>query len=63
MYHVTWAVNVSRLALGMGDVEGAMIEYVLEGILDLLKDHLKCVYNMWDEFVEDVQDVPNIKLK
>jgi len=61
--HVTWAVNTLRLALGMGDVDGAMIEYALEGILDLLKDHLKCIYNSWDEFVEDIQDVPNIKLK
>ncbi|KAG2746616.1 hypothetical protein P692DRAFT_20886750 [Suillus brevipes Sb2] len=61
--HVTWALNVSRLALGMGDVDGAMIEYALESIPDLLKDHLKCVYNSWDEFVEDIQDVPNVKLK
>jgi hypothetical protein len=47
----------------MGDVDGTMIEYVLEGIPDLLKDHLKCIYNSWDEFVEDIQDVLNVKLK
>jgi hypothetical protein len=61
--HVTWVLNVLRLALGMGDVDGAMIEYALESIPDLLKDHLKCVYNSWDEFVEDIQDVLNVKLK
>ncbi|KAG1810940.1 uncharacterized protein BJ212DRAFT_1484068 [Suillus subaureus] len=43
--HVTWVLNISCLAMGMGDVDGTMIEYALEGILDLLKDHLKCVYN------------------
>jgi hypothetical protein len=47
----------------MGDVDGAMIEYALEGIPNLLKDHLKCMYNTWDEFIEDIQNVPNVKLK
>jgi hypothetical protein len=61
--HVLWAINISRLALGMGDVDGAMIEYALESIPNLLKDHLKCTYNTWDEFVEDIQNVPNVKLK
>jgi hypothetical protein len=61
--HVLWAINISQLALGMGNVDGAMIEYALEGIPNLLKDHLKCMYSTWDEFVEDIQNVPNIKIK
>ncbi|KAG2035646.1 hypothetical protein BDR03DRAFT_983494 [Suillus americanus] len=61
--HVIWAINISWLALGMGDIDGAMIEYALEGIPNLLKDHLKCTYNTWEEFVEDIQNVPNVKLK
>ncbi|KAG1798162.1 uncharacterized protein HD556DRAFT_1232622, partial [Suillus plorans] len=61
--HVIWAINVSKLALGMGDVNGAMIEYTLEGIPNVLKDHLECAYTTWEEFVEDIQKVPNVKLK
>ncbi|KAG1818249.1 hypothetical protein EV424DRAFT_1540191 [Suillus variegatus] len=61
--HVTWASKVSRLALGMGDTAGHLIEYMLEGIPDLLKDHLKCDYDSWDDFIEDVQRVPSVKLK
>ncbi|KAG1835436.1 hypothetical protein EV424DRAFT_1340551 [Suillus variegatus] len=61
--HVVWATKVSRLALGMGDTEGYLIEYVIEGIPNLLKDHLKCEYADWDEFLEDVQSVSSIKLK
>ncbi|KAG0702618.1 hypothetical protein DFH29DRAFT_875013 [Suillus ampliporus] len=33
----------------------APLEYVIEGIPNLLKDHLKCKYSDWDELVEDVQ--------
>lgn len=61
--HVVWATKVSRLALGMGDMEGYLIEYVIEAILNLLKDYLKCEYADWDEFVEDVQSVSSVKLK
>jgi hypothetical protein len=61
--HVTWADKVSRLALGMGDTNGHLIEYVVEGIPDLLKDHLKCDYDSWDDFIDDVQSVSSVKLK
>ncbi|KAG1768909.1 hypothetical protein EV702DRAFT_1203113 [Suillus placidus] len=61
--HAVWATKVSCLAMGMGDIEGHLIEYVIEGIPNLLKDHLKCDYNSWDEFVEDVQSVPSVKIK
>jgi len=61
--HVIWAINISKLALGMGDVNGTLIEYTLEGILNILKDHLECAYTTWEEFIEDIQRVPNVKLK
>ncbi|KAG1889419.1 hypothetical protein F4604DRAFT_1674070 [Suillus subluteus] len=61
--HVTWANKVSCLALGMGDTTGHLIEYVVEGIPNLLKDHLKCKYEDWDEFIDDVQGIPSVKLK
>jgi hypothetical protein len=61
--HNVWANKIARLALGMGDTEGFLIEYVMEGIPNLLKDHLKCEYRDWDDFIEDVQSVPSIKLK
>jgi hypothetical protein len=35
----------------------------LKGILNVLKDHLECAYTTWEEFVEDIQKVPNVKLK
>ncbi|KAG2034213.1 hypothetical protein BDR03DRAFT_984557 [Suillus americanus] len=61
--HVTWANKVLHLALGMGDTTRHLIEYVVEGIPNLLKDHLRCEYEDWDEFVDDVQGVPSVKLK
>ncbi|KAG1880059.1 hypothetical protein F4604DRAFT_1679179 [Suillus subluteus] len=51
------------LALGMRDMEGYLIEYIIEGVPNLLKDYLKCEYADWDEFLEDVQSVSSIKLK
>lgn len=42
--HVTWANKVLRPALWMGDTAEHLIKYVVEGIPNLLKDHLKCNY-------------------
>jgi hypothetical protein len=56
-------MTIACLALGMGDIDGHLIEYVVEGILNLLNDHLKYEYGDWDEFIEDVQNVPSTKLK
>ncbi|KAG1888021.1 uncharacterized protein F5891DRAFT_1199341 [Suillus fuscotomentosus] len=61
--HVVWATEVSQLALGMGDLKGDFIEDALKGITNLLKDHLTGTYSTWDEFIEDVRWVPNIKLQ
>lgn len=60
---MVWATEVSCLALGMGDIEGYLIEYIIKGVPYLLKDHLKCEYADWEEFLEDVQSVSSIKLK
>jgi len=61
--HVVWAHKVMRLALGMGDIAGFLIEPALENIPNMLKDHLLCSYSTWQEFVDDVESVPAIKLK
>ncbi|KAG2033712.1 hypothetical protein BDR03DRAFT_984882 [Suillus americanus] len=42
---------------------GHLIEYMVEGMPNLLKDHLRREYEDWDEFVDDVQGVPSVKLK
>jgi hypothetical protein len=52
--HVMWATKVSQLALGMGDFKGDLIEDALEGIPNLLKDHLTGMYSIWDQFIKDV---------
>jgi hypothetical protein len=57
-----WAVNVMRLALSMGDVEGMLIEYAIEGIPTVLKEHLTGEYDTWEEFLEGVRSVPKGKL-
>ncbi|KAF9232043.1 hypothetical protein BU15DRAFT_81671 [Melanogaster broomeanus] len=61
--HVTWAEKLQRLALSMGDTTGYLIEYAVEGIPNLLKDHLTCHYTTWDELVDDIRGVPIVKLK
>jgi len=61
--HVVWAHKVMRLALGMGDIAGFLIEPALENIPNMLKDHLLCSYSTWQVFVDDVESVPAIKLK
>ncbi|KIJ05586.1 hypothetical protein PAXINDRAFT_158994 [Paxillus involutus ATCC 200175] len=53
-----WAVNVMRLALSMGDVEGMLIEYAIEGIPTVLKEHLTGEYDTWEEFLEGVRATP-----
>ena len=37
-----WATEVAKMATNMGDHKGFLIDYVLEGILNILKDHLTC---------------------
>ena len=37
-----WATEVAKMAINMGDRKGFLIEYVLEDIPNILKDHLTC---------------------
>jgi hypothetical protein len=61
--HVTWANKVMHITMGMGDSTGLLVEYMLEGIPNILKDHMMCSYSLWQEFLQDVESVPAIKLK
>ncbi|KAG2059590.1 hypothetical protein BDR06DRAFT_967643 [Suillus hirtellus] len=61
--YVTWANKVMRITIGMGDSIGLLVEYVLEGIPNILKDHMTCSYSLWQEFLQDIESVPAIKLK
>ena len=51
------------MAINMGNCKDFLIEYVLEGILNILKDHLTCRYDTWDEFRDDIHSVPMNKIK
>lgn len=53
-----WATEVAKMAVTMGDTTGFLINSVVERIPDLLKDHLQCRYDTWDEFKRDVRSVP-----
>ncbi|KAG0692762.1 hypothetical protein DFH29DRAFT_1008168 [Suillus ampliporus] len=61
--HITWAMKVMRLAMGMGDNAGLLIECALEGIPNMLKDHMMCSYSSWQELLDGMENVPAIKLK
>ncbi|KIK72213.1 hypothetical protein PAXRUDRAFT_22257 [Paxillus rubicundulus Ve08.2h10] len=54
--------TVRRRSLSMGDIKGALIEYALEGVPTLLKEHLTCEYDTWEDFLEVVRTVPKEKL-
>ncbi|KAI9569554.1 hypothetical protein HD554DRAFT_2037942 [Boletus coccyginus] len=49
-----WANEVMKVAVMMGDTAGFLINCVVDSIPHLLKDHLTCRYNTWDEFKTDV---------
>ena len=52
-----------KLALSMGDADGALIKYVIETAPSILHDHLEEGYNSWEEFIQAVQKVPAVKLR
>ena len=58
-----WATEVAKIAINMGDYKGFLIEYILEGIPNILKDHLTCQYDTWDEFCDNIHSVPMNKIK
>ncbi|KAI5995000.1 hypothetical protein EDD15DRAFT_2365904 [Pisolithus albus] len=53
--HVVWATKVMRIALSMGDVEGKLVEYVVEEAPTVLRNELEDEYEGWDEFIEAVR--------
>ncbi|KAI6106032.1 hypothetical protein EV401DRAFT_2078380 [Pisolithus croceorrhizus] len=57
-----WAEQVIKLALSMGDANSFLINDVLHQVPNLLKDHLTCKYNNWEEFLEAIQGVATNKL-
>ena len=58
-----WVMEVAKIAINMGDCKGFLIEHVLEGIPNILKDHLTCQYDTWDEFHDDICSVLMNKIK
>ena len=52
-----WAMEVAKMVINMSDHKGFLIEYILEGIPNILKDHLTCQYDTWDEFHDDICSV------
>ena len=46
-----WADQVMRLALSMGDMDRALIEYTIKTTPAVLKDHLDDGYDSWEEFI------------
>ncbi|KAG1844997.1 hypothetical protein F4604DRAFT_1937235 [Suillus subluteus] len=61
--HVIWANKVMQTAMGMSDSTGLLVEYALKGIPNILKDHMTCSYSSWQEFLQDVESIPAVKLK
>ena len=49
-----WANKVVKAAITMGDTAEFLIDCVVDGILNLLKDHLACRYDTWEEFKKDI---------
>ncbi|KIK21566.1 hypothetical protein PISMIDRAFT_103871, partial [Pisolithus microcarpus 441] len=58
-----WVERVIKLVLSMGDANGFLIDDTLHQIPDLLKDHLTCEYDTWEEFLEAIRSVPANKLQ
>ncbi|KAI6109040.1 hypothetical protein EDD16DRAFT_1711553 [Pisolithus croceorrhizus] len=52
---VIWATKVMRLAMNMGDMEGKLIECVIEEMPTILRNELDDEYEGWDEFMEVVR--------
>ena len=57
-----WVDRAMRLALSMGDTDGTLIEYAIETMLAVLRDHLDDGYNSWEDFVQVVREIPAARL-
>ena len=58
-----WANEVAKAAITMGDMTGFLIDCAVKGIPNLLKDHLLCRYNTWEEFKGDIRSITPHKIK
>ncbi|KAI9570668.1 hypothetical protein HD554DRAFT_2170266 [Boletus coccyginus] len=58
-----WANGVIKAGITMEDTAGFLIDCAVDDIPHLLKDHLTCRYNMWDEFKTDVRSILPHKIK
>ena len=57
------ANEVAKAAITMGDTGGFLIDCAVDGILNLLKDHLACRYNTWEEFKKDIRGITPHRIK
>lgn len=55
--HVRWARQVQRLAQSFGDNNCQFLDVVLDGVPDLLRDHLSDTYPDWAAFLAEVNGV------
>ncbi|KAG1873266.1 hypothetical protein C8R48DRAFT_668139 [Suillus tomentosus] len=55
--HVRWARQVQRLAQSFGDNNCQFLDVVLDGMPDLLRDHLSDTYTDWAAFLAGVNSV------
>ncbi|MGZ7279962.1 hypothetical protein ACXWQB_09310, partial [Streptococcus pyogenes] len=55
--------EVAKEAVTMGDTAGFLIDSVIERVPNVLKDHLLCRYDTWEEFKRDIHAVPLHKIK
>ena len=58
-----WANEVAKAATTMGDTAGFLIDCAVDGIPNLLKDHLSCRYDTWEEFKKDIRGVTPHRIK
>ncbi|KIM53753.1 hypothetical protein SCLCIDRAFT_31669 [Scleroderma citrinum Foug A] len=57
-----WADRAMRLVLSMGDTDGTLIEYAIETMPVVLRDHLDDGYDLWEDFVQVVREIPAARL-
>ena len=58
-----WAEEVMSMAINAGDTQGRLIDFVIEGIPRILKDHLAGDYDSWEAFEDAVWAVPPDRLQ
>ena len=56
--HNLWVKNVVKLATQVRDPDGALIDFVINNTLCLLREYLQDKYNSWEEFSQAIQAIP-----